>query len=539
MAERESRRGAAGVDRPAMWEDFTKKQQGSISEGLRPLGNVRSNLPQAIADIDTRLATSSMKKEGRDKYELSKRNMEDMLADPAIKDKPITLKGATKSRIELLTQAKNNARMRSSITGQRELPRGAGWYSTHQEEQSVITNGEMDKSLAAAVGGVMSAGKSPDDEQTGIRGLHRLMNPRGDHSITVHDPSVAAKIGIPVGIHSVMRLTPEQISSAAAHASSENAQSLPASSRSVTSTDHEALVWTGRPHQQNVVKALRIMQHPDVISGKQSPITVGYNPASTPKTWSYATSTAEAPEVGSVDHQDYLNLAHHWAHGDPNQGMMLFGRGSEDEPLHPSLRPDADTAEDTWQQGVGTGQLGSTINRLGQRGSVGKRIVTDVGGVANTERLTKGSLGIIGTHADIKEVAARHAFDNKATRDASVALGHLTHDQFGNAIYMPARMVQEIGWTQMRSNNNADAPFNAEQRTWDKAVRADKKAKKAEGKLKDMAAKGIHLEGRTSNNKNWDKETESWKVDETAPPPATGKGGKPLPPKKFKQGELF
>ena len=54
-----------------------------------------------------------------------------------------------------------------------------------------------------------------------------------------------------------------------------------------------------------------------------------------------------------------------------------------------------------------------------------------------------------------------------------------------------------------------------------------------------MAAKGIHLEGRTSNNKNWDKETQSWKVDENAPPPATGKDGNPLPPKKFKQGSLF
>jgi len=540
MVERESRRGAAGIDRPAMWEDFTKKQQGSISAGLRPLGNVRSNLPQAIADIDTRLATSSMKEEGRAKYELSKRNMEDMLADPTIKDKPITLKGATQSRIELLTQAKNNALMRSTVTGQRELPRGAGWYSEHKGRQHAATGGEMDPLLAAAIGGKLSSTKSPDDEIAGLHGLHRLTKESSGHTITVHDPSFAAEIGVNVGeAHPVSKLEPTQIAAMAQRAASEHLGANATTAKSVTSTDHEALVLTGRPHQDNVAEAITMMRHPDVVSGRQSPITVGFDPASTPKTWSYGTSTAEAGETASVVHQDDLNITHHWVHGDPNQGMMIFSRGSKDEPIHPSLDPDAHTAEDTWQQAESTGQLGTYVNRQGKKSSVGKRVVTDVGAVASTSRLTKEGLGLEGTPKEITPVGTRHAFDNKATRDSAAAMGPISFDQFDNPIYLPSRTGQAVAWTQMRENVGADAPFNKQQRIWDKAVRADERGKKAEGKLKDMAAKGIHLEGRTSNNKNWDKETQSWKVDENAPPPATGKDGNPLPPKKFKQGSLF
>ena len=513
MAERASRRGAAGIDRPVVWEDLTREQQDTSESAIGSLGNIRSALPGAIGDIRSRLETSTMNDQGRKKYELSARNMEDMLADDSVVDKPITLAGATQSRIELLTQAKNNARMRSTITGQRELPRGAGWYSEHKGRQYAATGGEMDPVLAAAIGGKLSASKTPDDEIAGLHGIHRLTKGSANHTITVHDPSFAAKLGVAVGKpHLVSALRPDQIASAAQQAASEHLGANSTTAKSVTSTDHEALVLAGRPHQDNVAEAITMMRHPDVVSGKQSPMTIGFDPASTPKTWSYGTSTAEAGETGSVAHQDYLNVAHHWAHGDPNQGMMLFGRGSENEPPHPSLSPDEDTAEDTWQQAVDTSQLGTYTNRQGRKSSVGKRVVTDAGAVASTSRLTKEVLGVKDTPVQVTPVGVRHAFGNKATRNAATAMGPISFDQFNNPIHMPARMAQEIAWTQMRANVGADAPFNAEQRTWDKAAKTETKTKTDAEKL---SAKGVHLEGQT------------------------GEDGKPLPPKKYTQGSLF
>lgn len=454
----------AGKTRPLIWSDLPRDAQKSSASAIKELGKVKSAMPGAIAGLEDRLATGretgSLNLEGQAKAERSLSAMRTINESPDVVDRPITLQGAAAERMKLIQQAAEDARARSKVTGQRENLYGAGWYIQHRGLQSEATGGKMDPELAAAIGGKMSAGKKPEDERAGIAGLHTLMS--GNHHITIHHTSASKATGIPLGTHRISDLSSEAISRAAALAATESSKHP--SERTVHGSDHSALIMAGRPHAQNVEASIDIMRHPDVVSGASSPIAVGFNPATTPKTFSYATSTALAPEPGSVEAQDYLNIAHHFVHGDPNQGMMLFHTPEEGDQRSPFFSPDAHTAEDTWMQVVDTGQTG-TIKRdgKGRAMSVGKRVVTDTGMPANTERLTKRSMGLEDLEvADAKAVTpegVRHAFGNEATKRAARGLGPVSFDQFGRAIEMPAVMAQEVPWSQVRANVGFDPEY--------------------------------------------------------------------------------
>lgn len=460
MARRKKISPEAGKTRPLVWSDLPTDAQKSSAAAISKLGNVKSSMPSAIAALEDRIATGGMNPEGVAKASRSLSAMRTINESDSVRDIPITMRGATQTRVGLIQQAAADARTRSRATGQREQMYGVGWYINHRGLQHEATGGEMDPTLAAAIGGKMSSGKKPEDERAGIEGVHSLLSQ--NQQITIHHTTASEKTGIPLGTHRVSDLTSDQIANAAALAATQSG--VHPRERTVTGSDHLSLVKAGRPHKQNVAESIDIIRHPDVISGASSPIAVGFNPAGTPKTYSYATSTALAPAPGSVAAQDYLNIAHHLAHGDPNQGMMLFHTPSEDDQRSEFFSPDAHTAEDTWMQAVDTGQTG-TIRKdgKGRAMSVGKRVVTDMGMPAETSRLTKSSMGINKIEgADptaITTEGVRHAFGNEATRRAAKAMGPVSFDQFGREIHMPAIMAQEISWSQMRGNVGFDPEF--------------------------------------------------------------------------------
>jgi hypothetical protein len=450
----------AGITRPLVWGDLPSEAQESSAAAIAKLGNVKSGMPSAIAALEDRVATGGMNEQGRAKAGRSLTAMRTINESPEVVDRPITMQQATQSRVNLIQQSIADARSRSRVTGQRENLYGAGWYIQHRGLQTEATGGEMAPDLAATIGGKMSSGKKPEDERAGIAGVHQLLS--RNHSITVHHTGASEATGIPLGTHSVSDLTSDQIANAAALAATQS--SGHPRERTVTGSDHAALVMAGRPHKQNVAESINIIRHPDVASGASSPIAVGFNPAGTPKTFSYATSTALAPAPGSVAAQDYLNIAHHLAHGDPNQGMMLFHTPSEDDQRSEFFSPDAHTAEDTWMQAVDTGQMGTI--RKGGKGramSVGKRVVTDMGMPAETSRLTKKGMGLEKLEGleptAVTTEGVRHAFGNEATRRSARAMGPVSFDQFGREIHMPAIMAQEVTWSQMRGNVGFDPEF--------------------------------------------------------------------------------
>lgn len=451
----------AGNTRPLLWGDLPPDAQESSAAAIRELGNVKSNMPGAIANLEDRLATGretgKLKPAGQAKIERTLSAMRAINESPDVVDRPITLESATTNRVNLIQQAITDARARSQVTGQRENLYGAGWYINHRGLQSEATRGEMDPELAAAIGGKMSSGKKPEDERAGIAGLHTLMS--GNHHITIHHTSAAKATGLPLGTHRVADLPSEAISRAAALAATESGKHP--SERTVQGSDHSALIMAGRPHKDNVAASIDIMRHPDVVSGASSPIAIGFSPATTPKTFSYATSTAIAPEPGSVEAQDYLNLAHHLAHGDPNQGMMMFHTPEEGD-KRGKIFDSVHSAEDTWMNAITTGQTG-TIKRDGKgRGmAVGKRVVTDEGMPAHVGRLTKTSMGLKGFEdADaVTTEGVLHAFNNEATRRAARSLGRVSFDQFGRDIPVPNVLVQEVSWSQERGNVGFDPEY--------------------------------------------------------------------------------
>jgi len=330
------------------WEDLTKSEQRSAGKGIKELGMVKKNMPKSLETLRGIKDNPNVKKSTQLKADRQLNAMLEIAENKEIKNRPMTLESAAQSRINRIQSAIADARTRSAVTGNQEPMRGVAWYFEHHRAQRGATNGAWATphdptggEMRAAVGGILSAGKTPEDERVGMSGISRLTS--GDHTLTVHTNAASEEIGLPIGTHSIKSIPSEAIAKAAGLAASEHKGTRSTGVKSVTASDHDALIMAGRPHVDNTAKAIDILRNPDVSSGKISAISAGFNPATTPKTWSYATATANAVPDTQAE-IDYRNIAHHLVHGDPNQGMFMFSQGSEDAPLPPILSPDADTA---------------------------------------------------------------------------------------------------------------------------------------------------------------------------------------------------
>lgn len=422
---------------PLRWEDLTGTQQKGVAKEISRIGKgTRTNVTETIA-TNERLAETSSTAAGRKKASHKAQAMREV--EPHLRDKPITLKGATQRRIDSVHRAVDHAREHGEA-----LP-GAGWYFQHRDQ--IMSGAEgFDAHTASAAAAALSPGKDPkQDELPAVHGLMELH--RGDHTITANGQT-----------RKVSDIPSQELSDLVTTAKAERAAEARGSTapRTVTSSMDDLHV-AGRAHAHSTHKAIKTLR------GEVAPERAN-DPVTGPKTASYARAIHHS-ESGTPEHLDYMGIAHHMAHGDPNQGMLQYSRPvpgeriSQDSPLS----PDHDTAEDTWMQAISSGQkahaVGSNSTGNARHYSPAKRAVD---GPADPNKLLARPAGIAGD-TSISRQGAAHAFNNKATRDAAKALSPVSHNQHGEAIDVPSILVQEVAWTQFRRDAHGDAPFNRQQ----------------------------------------------------------------------------
>ena len=201
-------------------------------------------------------------------------------------------------------------------------------------------------------------------------------------------------------------------------------------------------------------------------------------------------------DPGSSVELDLHNIAAHYRDikagtQSAGQGMLMFSQESEGERAY-ALRPDVPTAIDTWMIAAGSGQpLAATHPDTGKTYSPAKRLV-DKDFPLEPGAVTKTDLGLKGTPREVTANAAVSAQHNEAIRHLSMnTIGHVSHDQFGQPVHLPASHIQETVWTETRRQAGWDSAWNAEQReqthqakvTSRDAARAERERAKSERTL--------------------------------------------------------
>lgn len=138
--------------------DMDRAGRKSFSEHYSQVGNMASLAPDAAAKLRTAQANSTS--ESAAKYGKKAARLE--AVQPALRDKPITMKGAVNERVKHFTGGME----RSAAEG---VDSGAGWYFEHHGAiaESVARHGG-DVNLAIEAGAAMSPQNSPTNERAAV-----------------------------------------------------------------------------------------------------------------------------------------------------------------------------------------------------------------------------------------------------------------------------------------------------------------------------------------------------------------------------------
>jgi len=435
---------------PYQWEDMPRSARSGTSAEVNRIGkNTKSNVASSVEKLRATENNPSNGSENRIKSGKKADVLENIQS--TFVDKPITMAGATSRRVGAFERARGYARSESA-----SLP-GASWYFGHSDEVKAATPG-INFPAAAAASASLSPGKDPKvDELPALGALSAIQT--GDHTVTVGKETQAAR-----------NLSPQQLAAHLTTAAGENSKKL---DRTVTSSYQDFHIG-GRPHENMTARGI------SALRGDVPPHEVN-NPVSGPKTSSYFRDILHAGEATTEERTDYESISHHLVKGQQGQGMLMFSQPTDSNISKDSiLSPDHDTAEDTWMQGLSSGQkLQATMD--GKSFSPAKRAV-DKGGPGEMNVLKKAA----NLPTEIDSVSAVHAFNNKATRKAAAETDTGTFNQHGEEINVPSVMMQEVAWTQARREAGGDAPFNKQQR---EKAKADTKSEKAEAKKVKTANK--------------------------------------------------
>lgn len=438
-------------ERPWKWEEFAPEEQKAAAGEINRIGKqTATGAVQAIG----KLRSASEKPGSKEEYREKAGKLADRLEGvaPKLKDTPITLRGATSRRKSAWNRAIDYARSSGEA-----LP-GSGWYLEHSDAIHEA-RGDIPFHTAAAASASLSPGKDPKvDELPAFQVLADLHNK--DHTITTGGESGP-----------VSNVSPAQLGKYLTVAASENSKGV--DSPAVTSS-HPDFHIGGRAHERNTVKAIQVLRG-EMTGNDANPPTTG------PKTASYERSILDAGTASSAERLDYLGIAYHAVHGDPNQGMIQFSQaGPVPVPVSDTsiLSGEHDTAEDTWMQAISSGQKLVAKYPGGRTMSPAKRAV-DKGASGDMSQFSKRGAGIA-NDKDKPGTAYVHAFNNKATRQAAAEVGPISFNQHGEAINVPSVMMQEVAWTQARRDAGGDAPFNAQQRQRQEEFTAAAKREAAE-----------------------------------------------------------
>jgi hypothetical protein len=467
------------VDNYVTWDDPAfkgKKRELDKRLGEARGGNALSGLPYTEDRLRTRAADTSNKPAVRETAQKGADMAKHLRESGDVVDKPTTISEIGKNYEALYSSA-----IQRGIDSGTAIP-GTGWYFEHRrgQEASVEPSAGLTGRQITAMGGRLSAGKTPEDETTSLGGISKLVSTEKSKAINGR---------------TVSSIPSRELGEIASTASAWNAYDAGGSKRApeLPRPDFggddglkKATVEAGRAHQENVGAAL------EVARGEVDPADV-YDVSKTPKTAAYAEMQAQS-NPGSVEEVDYHSISAHIrdvAAGTQHsgQGMFVFSQ-KENEPRPYPLREDSPTAIDTWMVGTGSGQpLQSTRSITDRSGKSSTRTYSPAKRLADKDfplspdAQTKKSLGLPQGDARITPVATVSAQHNEAIQRLSRKLGAVSFDQFGNDIYTPSSLLQETVWTEGRRQAGGDKAFNAAQRDAAKAAKQEERAAKKQAKI--------------------------------------------------------
>jgi hypothetical protein len=354
---------------------------------------------------------------------------------PDLKNANVTLGSATRRRIDLVNDAREQIRTNPVVANSPSplTASGGAWYFSHRGDINKIadTHG-VEQSVAVVAAGVMSPNNSPENEKDAAAAYIRAH---------VENPEVALprgsarSLGVAAGTHRFNDLP----ASAAARLSNSRVRG------GVSGLSGETLTSMGNSGTDtNAETALTVLR-----TGASLEDSV--DPHSSPKVHSYVRNTLNA-RPGSPEHNEYLRRLDALMHPVRGQlSMDTFGLKDSTEGI---LSPTSVTAEDTWQKAISSGQPYRSSG--GGRTSPAKFVASDKvfteGGkttVVNGERISISGDARIGLEAGV------HAFNNQASIQAAAHFSSETGE------IIPPTMVQEIGWTVARRMAGKDPEYNA------------------------------------------------------------------------------
>ena len=435
-------------DAPVQWEDLPRDTQAKTRAAFTELGKkASSEVDKSLAGFD-KLATDATSEGQRTKARRAAGSLREY--GSALKDIPITIQRAATRRIDLMGDAVARAQDSGASN-----PRGWGWYYEHREGVDMAAPSVSPEIRAAA-----SAGMSPQaDPKTGE--LPDLKS--------VHDA-----LQDPYAVRTVKSNKSPQRDKARQAAGVVSGQELKVSE---ATTQQLATTNIGMGVMQNLERGI------GALRGEVPPEQVNRAPKT--KAYKNAIQDAAPPDTGegwTPERLDYMQIGSHVVHGNPDQGMFMFSKSSPG-PLskHSMMSTERSSPQDTWMEGISSGQdmsmelsEGSPMRKAP---SPAKRVI-DKGAPLDASTLGSGDLGItvadVG-HTGVTTEDVRHAFHDKATRVASEKHGRVSHNQFGEDIFIPSIAMQETTWTQARGVAGGDPVFNREEKQAAKAkAKADR-----------------------------------------------------------------
>lgn len=469
-------------------KELPNKGQLDKTMGETRGGNALTGLDFTITKAEESLKAGNINKASREKRVNQIKSAQYLKESGVVKDKPTTIRTMSNQFAGYFDAGL--AREETEGPG----ASGAGWYFEHHrmQEEAAAPEAGLTSRQRAAMGGHLSASKTPEDERVSLSGVSHL---------------VSTQSGKQFGDRLIKDIPSAELGDIAANASSWNAYdeytkagkhtSTPAGARPDFGDDDDlrvSMVNAGRAHAQNVGTAL------DIARGNITP-EESFNVRTTPKTASYAEMTASSVP-GSIVEGDYRNITRHLVdvragRVSKDQGMMVFSQEEGAQRPH-AISSRSPTAIDTWMNAAASGQpaLHKHVNAKGKPVGKGVRVskkLTDKGMPLDATAYGKERLGLKDTGAGVTPEAAVSAHLNEAVRKTSESvIGPISFDQFGEKIFTPSSLIQEVAWTEIRRQAGADKDytpvFDKDKGKFTGAVSKEKVAKDQEAAKAEKAA---------------------------------------------------
>lgn len=448
------------TDRALQMSDLDRVGQRVLTTNVKAAGNVKDKIGTRI-ESQQKTAVTAPSAGVRHNAANNARVLGAI--EPHVRNKPITMAGATNRRVEAFTQGID----RSHAEG---LSSGSGWYFEHRKGIAAAAGRhgiDVDRAITASA--VMSPQNSPENERAATGALMHAET-EGKVELTPYVHHTISRVGETqhqVGdVVKVSDLAPAQVAALSDTSRREGIQ---------PHTNMGTYQVSRGGTKENIARAVGVLRG-------DTPAAEAIPPMSAPKIHSYRAATANATP-GPVEHE-YANRMDHVTktitgergHSAGQQRMDLTGLHSSTEGI---LNPKGGTAEDTWMNTLTFGQSERRV-ALPDAGSkddrtvVGKHIASDkvlglgLGKTASIgEANAKGGAKRSSMHPspDVKGMSGLHAFNNQATINAADRVGRATGltNAHGESL-LPSVAMQEVAWTEVRRRTGKDPAYQGQVR---------------------------------------------------------------------------